>query len=146
MWRLFKYLKKICYEEFFSDILNLGEVRNFLDDPASRWAILPPSDLLTLIDFLIQLSRIKFQWILPDLICGSQNEKSIKVNKSLGGSIAHLEAGSSQNFRTSHKQRISEKNSSQQTFSRYLKNRQTAGFLKQKLKKRYCQDQSDRTV
>ena len=62
------------------------------------WAILPPSDLLSFIDFLIQLSQIKFHWILPDLIYGSQNKKSMKVNISLGGSIAHLEAGSSQNF------------------------------------------------
>ena len=137
--------------KIFPEILNLCESRKFCDDPASRWAILPPSDLLSFIDFLIQLSRIKFQWILPDLIYGSQNEKSMKVNKSLGGSIAHLEAGSSQNFRTSHKQRISEKNFSQETFSRYLKNCHTVGFLFinpeiQKLKNIYCQDQSDGTV
>ena len=33
----------------------------------------------------------------------------MKLNKSLGGRIAHLEAGSSQNFLDSHKLRISGK-------------------------------------
>ena len=37
------------YRQFFS----------FCDDPSSKWAILPPSDLLILIDFLFWLSKIK---------------------------------------------------------------------------------------
>ena len=39
--------------KIFPEILNLCESRKFCDDPASRWAILPPSDLLSFIDFLI---------------------------------------------------------------------------------------------
>ena len=45
--------------KIFPEILNLCESRKFCDDPASRWAILPPSDLLTLIDFSFWLPQIK---------------------------------------------------------------------------------------
>ena len=59
VWQFFKYLEKVSYEKFFSDILYLWEVRKFCDDPASRWAILPPSDLFTFIDFSFWLPQIK---------------------------------------------------------------------------------------
>jgi len=40
------------------------------------------------------------------LIYEIRNKKSMKFNKSLGGIIARLEAGSSQNYVTSHKLRL----------------------------------------
>ena len=43
--------------KIFPEILNLCESRKFCDDPASRWAILPPSDLLSFIDFF-EIERI----------------------------------------------------------------------------------------
>ena len=56
---------------FFSDILYLCEVRKFCNDPASRWAILQPSDLLTFIDFSFWLPQIKSGRIHWNLICES---------------------------------------------------------------------------
>ena len=42
----------------FFDLSSFGGFKNFRDEGTSRWAILPPSDLLSFIDFLFHHSQI----------------------------------------------------------------------------------------
>ena len=82
----------------FFDLGLFGGFKNFCDEGTSRWAILPPSDLSSFIDFFYFkfIDKISLNW--KRYICEWWNKKSMKLNKSLGGRIAHLEVPSSGNF------------------------------------------------
>ena len=68
---IYSSIKKSCMEGLlimncfdwhsrFFDLSSFGGFQNFRDEGTSRWAILPPSDLLSFIDFLFHHSQINF--------------------------------------------------------------------------------------